>query len=160
MTFNQDSISYISTPSLPDINNYNPNDELGSNNGIDVNIPIENDSLNNECNDIFFDPIVEDDQFDDFILCADDPDVFYDGIDVDKIPTTDSGDCAYTIEEVIPEGLHVSGHVLLNQCGSLLDRKSHCINRSKQHKHFYKALSLHQLVILFLYYILRQYYLF
>ena len=75
------------------------------------------------------------------ILCADDPDVFYDGIDVDEIPATDSGDCAYAIEEVIPEGLHVSGHVILNQCGSLLDRKSHCINGSKQQKHFLQGIA-------------------
>ena len=54
MTFNQDSISYISTPSLLDINNYNPNDELGSNNVIYGNTPIVDKSLNNKCNDIYF----------------------------------------------------------------------------------------------------------
>ena len=59
-----------------------------------------------------FDPIVDDDLFDDFILCVDDPYVFYDSIDLDELPTTDSGGCNYAIEEVIPEGLHVSDHIL------------------------------------------------
>ena len=53
MTFNQDSISYISTPSLPDINNYNSNDDLGSNNDIDDNMSIEDESLSNESEYIF-----------------------------------------------------------------------------------------------------------
>ena len=39
-----------------------------------------------------FDPIVEDDQFDDFILCADDPDVFYNSIGVHEFSTTYSDD--------------------------------------------------------------------
>ena len=72
MTFNLDSISYISTSSLPSIKNYNPNDGLVSINCMDDNIWY-----------IFY-SVVEDDQFDCFTLCADDTDVLYERIDVDN----------------------------------------------------------------------------
>ena len=40
--------------------------------------------------------------------------MFFDGIETDELPTTNSGDCAFAIEETIPDGQRVSGHVLLN----------------------------------------------
>ena len=141
MTFDQDSTSYISSPSLSDTNNSIADTNMDNNNHIDDNNSVEEATLNDINNEDFFDPITDDDQFDDFIVTVDDPDVFYDGIDVDELPTTDSGDCAFAIEEVIPDGQRVSGHVLLNQCGSLLDRKSHCINGSKHQKHFLQGIA-------------------
>ena len=76
-----------------------------------------------------------DDDFDEFVTRADDPDVgdpheFVDPI----IPSTDAGELAVTIREEVPaKRVHVSGHILLNQCGTLLTRKKHQIKGSSKH---------------------------
>ena len=138
MTFDQGSISYLSPPRLPtDI----PDTNMENTNDIDDHSSVNDDNSEDINNESFFDPIVDDDQLDDFIIKADDPDVFYDGIETDELPTTNLGDCAFAIEETLPDGQRVSGHVLLNQCGSLLDRKSHCINGSKHQKHFLQGIA-------------------
>ena len=77
------------------------------------------------------------DDFNDFCIHTDDPD-FYDDFDSceDIIPTTDAGELAYTIKEDGSEISRVSGHVILNQCGSLLCRSKHQIKGSSKHKFF------------------------
>ena len=57
------------------------------------------------------------------------------------IPTTNSGEVAHYVEETTIYGgsqgkLTISGHVLLNQCGSLLTRKKHELKGSSKH-HFF-----------------------
>ena len=54
----------------------------------------------------------------------------------ESLPTTDTGDYAYTIEEELPKGTSVNGHVILNQCGSILLRKDSTIEGYKYQKHF------------------------
>ena len=59
------------------------------------------------------------------------------------IPTTNAGEIAYVIEEETRYGgscdnITISGHVLLNQCGTttLLTRKEHQIKGSSKHNFF------------------------
>ena len=57
------------------------------------------------------------------------------------IPTTNSGEVAHCVEETTIYGgsqgkLTISGHVLLNQCGSLLTRQKHELKGSSKH-HFF-----------------------
>ena len=57
------------------------------------------------------------------------------------IPTTNAGDIAFVIEEQTRYGgscdnITVAGHVLLNQCGTLLTRKEHQIKGSSKHNFF------------------------
>lgn len=83
--------------------------------------------------------LIELENFDDFVTRTDDPDMEEDEEEFDftPIPSTDAGEIAVTINEEVPvKAIHVSGHVLLNQCGSLLTRKTHQINGSSKHKYF------------------------
>eukprot|EP00957_Ditylum_brightwellii_P018491 1390368-Ditylum_brightwellii.AAC.1 len=44
---------------------------------------------------------------------------------------TNAGEFAFEVEERIPNNrVHISGHVLLNQCGSVLTRKKYQIKGS------------------------------
>jgi predicted GIY-YIG superfamily endonuclease len=97
------------------------------------------------------------DQFEDFLITSNEPDEF-DILDVNDefeeenqlpediflqglIPTTNAGDSARTIVEETTYGgsfgkITISGHVILNQCGTLLSRKKHQIKGSSRH-HFF-----------------------
>ena len=82
-----------------------------------------------------------DDDFGDFLVTAEEPDSYHeenhDFFPPDTIPTTDTGEKAQRIIE--SDGWKqnkVSGHVILNQCGSLLSRRNHDINGSSKHKFF------------------------
>ena len=98
-----------------------------------------------------------DDNFDDFLISSNDPDIEFNvNQDVDRatnpndynildfvsdIPTTNAGEMAYEIEEETEYGgtfgnIKISGHVLLNQCGTLLTRKKHQIKGSSRHNFF------------------------
>ena len=60
---------------------------------------------------------------------------------IDHLPSTDAGDLAFEIEETTKYGgtqgnIVISGHVLLNQCGTLLTRKKHQIKGSSRHNYF------------------------
>ena len=95
----------------------------------------------------------EKDDFDEFFVSTIDPDI--DINDTEEIglpansntsqcqvcPTTNAGDTAFTIEETTKYGgtsgkIHIAGHVLLNQCGTLLTRKKHQIKGSSRHNYF------------------------
>ena len=53
------------------------------------------------------------------------------------IPSSDAGELAYEVEEANPQyGVQVSGHVLLNQCGTILTRQKHEISGSSVQKAF------------------------
>ena len=82
--------------------------------------------------------ITSEDNFDDFLIRTDDPDIICDEEIFDHtIPTTDAGEVAVTIREEGDENaLRVSGHVILNQCGTLLSRAKHEIKGSSKHKFF------------------------
>ena len=54
----------------------------------------------------------------------------------ESLPITDTGDYACTIEEELPKGTSVNGHVILNQCGSILSSKDITIEGYKYQKHF------------------------
>ena len=98
------------------------------------------------------------DDFDEFVTRTDDPnnregveEYHRDADDLDLtstdplIPTTDTGEIAVTVEEdnwfESANKVHVSGHVLMNQCGSLLTRKNHEIRGSSKHRFFLQRIS-------------------
>ena len=96
--------------------------------------------------------VLERDNFDDFVTHNVPPDIdeddnefvnnnFDNGDPPDSgeltIPTTDTGEFLFEIEEEIPsDRVHVSGHVILNQNGSVLTRKKCQIKGSSIHKFF------------------------
>ena len=60
---------------------------------------------------------------------------------IDHLPSTYAGNLAFEIEETTKYGgtqgnIVISGHVLLNQCGTLLTRKKHQIKGSSRHNYF------------------------
>eukprot|EP00957_Ditylum_brightwellii_P069124 5247791-Ditylum_brightwellii.AAC.1 len=76
--------------------------------------------------------------FDAFVTIGDDVDfeTVEDYTDCD-IPCTNADEFAYeTSEDTVSNQLHISGHVMLNQCGSLLTRKQHKLKGSSKHKNF------------------------
>eukprot|EP00957_Ditylum_brightwellii_P145193 11058735-Ditylum_brightwellii.AAC.1 len=78
------------------------------------------------------------DDFDDFVTTCDDVDfeTVKDYADCD-IPCTNDGEFKYEIsEDTVSNQLHISGHIMFNQCGSLLTRKQHELKGSSKHKHF------------------------
>ena len=93
--------------------------------------------------------ILQKDDFDDFLTSTYDPDIpntelndnDEDAFNFDPIPTTNAGEFAYEVsDEMIKSGtfgdMVISGHVLLNQCGTLLTRKKYQIKGSSRHKFF------------------------
>ena len=56
----------------------------------------------------------------------------------DAIPTTHAGEFGFEIEEEIEKERYVSSHVIMNQCGSLLNRKNNQMNGYNTQKNFYK----------------------
>ena len=75
---------------------------------------------------------------------TEDPDIDVDDdIEFDiAFPTTDAGEIPRFIsndedqDKSAHDNLHVSGHVVLNQCGTLLTRSKHQISGSSKHKFF------------------------
>ena len=81
-----------------------------------------------------------DDDFKDFLISDEDPDMIC-GDDHEyfpTIPTTNAGEHAFTITDHGRQQPinRVSGHVILNQCGSLLCRLDHQIKGSSKHNFF------------------------
>ena len=109
-------------------------DEAGG--SVNTNLPDEDGSTVNS-NDFFRD------DFGDFLIttddanlmCGDDHDFFTND---ESMPTTNAGETAFSIRDAneYTKPNRVSGHVILNQCGSLLSRKDHEINGSSKHKFF------------------------
>ena len=75
------------------------------------------------------------------------------------VPTTNAGEFELKIEEVLQKCHYVSGHVIMNQCGSLLTRKNHRINGFKSQKCFYSGFVQHRCVTPLQYFILKEYHL-
>ena len=86
------------------------------------------------------------DDFEDFVTRTEDPDidVVDDDLEFDiAFPTTDAGEVPMFItndedqdKSAQHDNLHVSGHIVLNQCGTLLTRSKHQISGSSKHKFF------------------------
>ena len=137
--------------------NYQSNEENDTDNDIDESLLIEpyhlsdgdsRGSLDGFCSDDSQDtnPVEEtdsfDDDFEDFLLaagnvdneCGDDNDDIIQNV----IPATNAGETALHITDNPNQKQinRVSGHVILNQCGSLLSQRSHTINGSSKHKFF------------------------
>ena len=94
-----------------------------------------------------------DDNFEDFVVTTNDPDLEYgDDHDYigsnDPIPTTSAAENAVQISDARGQRSinRVSGHVILNQCGSLLSRRDHEIKGSSKHQFFCKKFMQHQMV--------------
>ena len=60
---------------------------------------------------------------------------------LDDLPTTNAGEYAFEIVEDKPIGKYISGHVILNQCGSLLTRAKHRINGFSLQRNFLQSIA-------------------
>ena len=103
-------------------------DSLNQSFDIENNIGIAMYPTEEEENCFFVDEITTD-EMDEFVTSADTVDHNEEDIITDNIPTTDFGEYAYTIEDDSPKGSNINGHVILNQCGSILTRKDSTIER-------------------------------
>ena len=93
----------------------------------------DSDDVNDSFTDDFGEFLTSTDDAD--LVCGDDHDYFS---NIDNISTTNAGEKAFTIRDAnqVNNPNEVSGHVILNQCGSLLSRKDHEINGSSKHNFF------------------------
>ena len=109
----------------------------------DNDVQIGDPEINNNIMTILENNIDEnfDDNFADFVITSDEPDEYH-GDDHDYfghnvIPTTNAAEKALLIKEAQATNTNrISGHVILNQCGSLLNRTNHNIQGSSKHKFF------------------------
>ena len=102
----------------------------------------DNDSCvtNNELIDMLLQPF-EDDDLDNFVTVGEDTDIITENIEYDELPTTTAGDVAFTVHEERPKGQYVSGHVIMNQCGSLLNRNEKQISGYRSQKQFIQRIA-------------------
>jgi hypothetical protein len=137
-----DIITYIkpATSDNDDDDSVNDNDSISStdnNESINMGEYVEN---NNDTNDFIYknectlNDMLERNNFNDFVTTSYDPDITEGCADDDNrefgdLPSTNAGKISLEIRDETPRsGIQVSGHVLLNQCGSLLTRKNHDIS--------------------------------
>ena len=85
---------------------------------------------------MFFVDEITTDEIEEFVTSADMVEYNEEDIITDNMPTTDSGEYAYTIEDDSPKGSNINGHVILNQCSSILSRKDSTIEGYKYQKNF------------------------
>ena len=83
----------------------------------------------------------EEDNIDDFVVVPDDDDIPSDEVFPEYFPTTYAGDRAYVVKEDVQHGQYVSGHVIMNQCGSLLNREHKGIIGSKYQKYYLQRIA-------------------
>ena len=57
------------------------------------------------------------------------------------MPSTNSGDIAFNVEDKFNSFQNVDGHVILNQCGSLLSRKDSHLHGYRTQKHFLQRIA-------------------
>ena len=94
----------------------------------------ENDIVDVMDRDYFDDFMINGGIVDDELCGSDEEDSFG---EIDDMPTTSAGDLPFeVIDETPKKAVHISGHVILNQCGSVLTRKKHELKGSSLHKHF------------------------
>ena len=84
-----------------------------------------------------------DDNFTDFCIASNGPDEYHgddhDYFGQDSILATNAAEIALTIQEAQASTANILlGHVILNQCGSLLSRTNHNIQGRSKPKFFYK----------------------
>ena len=93
-----------------------------------------------------FDNYVNDDELDDYLTCNECADIDFLDQEViadiqDAIPTTDAGNRPLAIREVSPIGQYISGHVILNQVGALLNRRKHLLKSFSTQKKFLQQIA-------------------
>ena len=112
----------------------------------DIECDIDDEELNLQNNVANNGDVLERDDFDEFITYSDPPDTNENNFDHDPIPTTDTGEYPFEIEEEVhSDRVHVSGHVILNQNGTILTRKKHQIKGSSIHKFFLQKMCSRQI---------------
>ena len=84
---------------------------------------------------------MEDEHIDDLLMVSNDPDIPDEEMLTEDFPTTVSGDVEYKVIEDIPKGHYVSGHVIMNQCGSLLNRNDKEITGYRSQKSFLQRIA-------------------
>ena len=80
------------------------------------------------------------DDINDFVIDGGVDEIPIDDIDSEYFPTTLAGNTAYIVEEDTPKFHYVSGHVIMNQCGSLLNRNDRDIIGYRSQKIFFNGL--------------------
>jgi len=108
---------------------YDENEIFNSDDEVDIEDPEYRRQFNGRKNDV-----LDREDFDEFVTSGDihnqdyDEEAFDDGI----IPTTHAGEFSVEVNDESPKkGVYVSGHVLLNGCGSCLCRKKNEIKTNK-----------------------------
>ena len=125
--------------------------------------PKDKNDTNLVYEDTMIDQLEETDNFEDFLMTCSDPDLpsseqeedpnndpieeINGQLDYSKnlFESTNAGEHAITVEEDninkgINEDITISGHVIMNQCGSLLTRKTHQIKGNRQQSFFIQKL--------------------
>ena len=81
------------------------------------------------------------DALDDCVFLGEDDEMSLEEIVVEDFPSTLAGDSDLIVQEDLPKGICVSGHTIMNLCGSLLNRKDNDIISYRFQKHYLQRAS-------------------
>ena len=141
----QDGVEFVETPRLPSHQIQYVSDSESMDSSESDQHDTENGSINEELNfEENFGEIImetEHDDFNDFVVVGADDDIPSDNVTPEFFPTTISGDQAYLVEEDSNKGDYVSGHVIMNQCGSLLNHNDREIIGFSSQKYFLQRIA-------------------
>ena len=84
---------------------------------------------------------MEHDNINDYFHLVDDDEIPPEEVVPEDIPTTLAGDIPFNVDETVPRVMKVSGHVIMNQCGSLLNRNERDITGYRSQKHFLQRIA-------------------
>ena len=109
--------------------------------------PFCEENIDDIIGNLFESDLLSNDHYDDFVTESEDPyipneenDEDANDFSFDLIPSTNSGEFPFNIEEEIPKkGVCISGHAILNQCGSVLTRKNIILKEAIFKSHFFSV---------------------
>ena len=81
------------------------------------------------------------DSLDDCVLLGEDDQMPLDEVVSEDFPSTLSGNTDFIVEEDVPKGMSVSGYVIMNKCGSLLNMKDREIISYRYQTHFLQRIA-------------------
>lgn len=83
----------------------------------------------------------ENDDIDDFFVIGGDDDIPTETFEPEYFTTAMAGDQPYLVREDVPKGQYVIGHVIMNQCGSLLNHNYRDIIGCRSQNYFLQRIS-------------------
>ena len=151
--YSKSTVSFISNEMLTlyelslkeDMMDINDNDSLQSENDDSTYSHFSNDDDDISISDENDTTLLDDDTCYDYVTTSNHDYVIDNEMpldDINLIPTTTTGELAFNVEKDFSnQNEYIDGHVILNQCGSLLSRTDNHINGYRSQKHFLQRIA-------------------